>query len=669
MRVSRSLTIKQMAMVSVVALVTICIFITIQLFHFVDQRKNDYIRQMWSMSHTVRDPLAEAVMNVDIPRAQQLLNSLKTPGILARADVVLPGNVPGLYADFLPLRPVPPMVVRLFDLPVRLSVPLYGTESNLAARQPVAHLVMQIDAYRLYQFILSMLSTMVSAYLLLALVLTVAISWCMNRMLVHPLRALAQELNAMPLNSPNYHQLTLPPLHGDDELGLLVRTYNRNQMALEKAHDMMNRMSTRNPVTDLPNLTLFLPMLEQHLLSARRAPLFSVMLIGISTLQEAMGILDSEQRNRMLKTIVARIKSCMDEGNLLAQINHDRFVVLALDTEQPFEATHLAKRLIAEINQPVELPDYGIRPEANIGIAVCHKRSDEITDARAEVDLLMGQASSALNIVGRDDHHHFLFFEPELAQRARERLTQEDAILHGLKEGHFSLYLQPQLDLRTGKAVGAEALIRWHRQDGGSPLPSVFIPLAEETGGIVPLGEWAMEQVVRILAEWQPRGLRLPLALNVSGVQLSGSRFADHLTSLLEQYAIDATLLHLEVTETARIRDISHAAATLGQLRERGIRVALDDFGMGYAGLNYLQSLPVDIIKIDKSFVERLPQDGSLVRIVNAIAAELSLHVVAEGVETQEQCDWLQQNGIFCVQGYLFAPALPQDEFIRRYLT
>ena len=239
--------------------------------------------------------------------------------------------------------------------------------------------------------------------------------------------------------------------------------------------------------------------------------------------------------------------------------------------------------------------------------------------------------------------------------------------MSALTQGDFSLYLQPQIDLRTGRLAGAEALIRWNRQDGELMLPSEFIPLAEEVGGIEALGEWVITESMEILSTWQKQNIGVPISLNVSGVQIANLGYVELLERMLLEYQLDPHMLHLEVTETAYISNITQAAEMLARLRKIGIKIALDDFGMGYAGLNYLQHLPVDIIKIDKNFVDQIPHDDALVRIVASIAEVLALDVVAEGVESYTQCEWLLKHGIYYAQGYWFSPALPQDEFERKY--
>lgn len=573
MRVSRSLTIKQMAMVSVVALITICIFVVIQLFHFVDQRKEDYVQQLENLAHSVREPLSEAMLNMDAVRAQKILDSLVPIGILSRADVMLPNELQALKGRFPQERAVPEAVMKIFDLPVQVSMPLYGIERNIAARQPSSYLVLQADSFRIYQFILSTLSTMVSTYLLLALILTVAISWCMNRLLVYPLRALAQELRSMPLDTPNFHQLTPPPSHGDDELGLLVRNYNRNQQALEKAHQVMSRMSTRNPLTNLPNMTLFVPLLEQHLLVCRKEN-SGIVVINISTLQEAMGVLDTTQRDALLASLVSRLNECVSEADMLAQVNQDRFVVLVRNVERPHSLMLLAKNLMDSITRQLDLETLALRPTASIGISFYQPNAEETMDAKKEAELLLSQASSAMNMAMREGKNQILFFEPRLARKAKERLTKETEIMNALTQGDFSLYLQPQIDLRTGRLAGAEALIRWNRKDGELTLPSEFIPLAEEVGGIEALDEWVISESMKILSAWQKQNIGVPISLNVSGIQIANLSYVELLEKMLREYQLDPHMLHLEVTETAYISNMEQAAEMLARLRKIGIKIA-----------------------------------------------------------------------------------------------
>ncbi|ALV93965.1 biofilm formation regulator HmsP [Pantoea rodasii] len=664
LRVSRSLTIKQMATVSAVAMVTISIFIVIQLFHFVQQRRIDYAQQMENIAHTVRQPLSEAVLKGDIPQAERILNTLKPAGILSRADVVLPNAFQALHADFVPEKPVPRFVARLFELPVQITLPLYSVERT-GLPKPIAYLVLQADSSRVYQFLLSTLSTMITTYLLLALILSVAISWCINRLIVHPLRNLSRDLQELPPQAILTHKLDLPHNHRDDEIGMLIRSYNRNQQVLESIHDEMSRMTTHFAVTDLPNRALFLALLDQHASHRHRRQPWGVMVIRIETLQEANGVLSDEQRDTLMLTLVEKIRSTVDDHTLLAQTGPSDFALLMKRAHNPFRAMRLARNLMIRINQPVNLHQLQLRPNASIGLALY---DDSVVSAGEQLD----RATSAMMSARHQGKNQILFFDPALTERAQKRLTQEHDILQGLQDDQFALYLQPQINMATGELAGAEALLRMRMPDGSYGLSEEFIASAEEIGVISAIGRWVFEEACRILAAWQKQGINIPLSVNISAVQLRDASMVSHLQGLLERHRIAPGNFVLEITETAQIGDAEQAISLLRALQQTGVAVALDDFGMGYSNLNYLhqfKALPVNKLKMDRSFVAALPDDDTMVRIVSAIADIIHLDVIAEGVETEEQRDWLLARGITIGQGYLYAEALPLHIFNQRWLA
>ncbi|WP_053141609.1 MULTISPECIES: biofilm formation regulator HmsP [Erwiniaceae] len=662
MRVSRSLTIKQMATVSCVAAVTICIFIVIQLFHFVQQRRIDYAQQMENVAHTVRQPLSQAVLKADIPQAELILNSLKPAGILARAEVVLPNGLQALHTDFEPEKPVPEFIATLFELPVKITVPLYSVEP--ANPKPLALLVLQADSWRVYQFILSALSTMVTTYLLLALILSIAISWCINKLIVRPLRRIAMELQDLPPQEAISHQLTLPERHRDDELGMLIRSYNRNQQVGEAVHDEMSRLTTRFALTNLPNKTLFLALLEQHLNSVSDDDNFTLMVLRIETLQDANGVVKDEQRDALLLTLLEKIRNSIDSHTLVGQLSGSDFVLLVKRANKPFRAMRLARLLLLRLNQPVTLQDMQLRPNLSIGLAQREERDLTAQD-------FLSRAASAMMSARHQGKNQILFYDPMMMERAHKRLTQEHDILQGLEEEQFSLFLQPQIDMRNGKLVGAEALLRMRQPDGSWALPEDLIVNAEEIGVISALGRWVFEESCRVLAGWQKQGINLPLSVNLSAVQLREADMVTHLQDLIHRHQISPGSLMLEITETAQVGEPEQALQLLSELQKVGISVALDDFGMGYANLNWLsqfKSLPISKLKMDRSFVCVLPNDDTMVRIVAAIAEIIKLDVIAEGVETSQQRDWLLARGINIGQGYLYSEALPLPVFNRKYL-
>ena len=659
MRVSRSLTIKQMAMVAAVAVVFIFIFLVIQLFHFVQQSRYNTATQMESIARSVRQPLSTAILKANIPEAEAILNAIQPTGIVARADVVLPNQFQALRVRFLPERPVPVMVARLFELPVQISLPLYSTERP-GNPQPLAYLVLQADSWRMYKFILSTLSTLVTTYFLLALILTVAITWCINRLIVHPLRRIARELNHLDAQDAAGHQLALPRLHHDDEIGMLVRSYNRNQQMAMRQYDEMNTRTMRFPVTSLPNKALLMAMLEQSVIGSQTT---AVIVVACETLQDAAGALNDEQRELLLRQLAEKMKAQLMPRMMLAQVSHYDFAILAHGVREPWQAMSLSQKLMAALNEPVALENSALRPTASIGIAMYYG------DTSAEQ--LYRRAVSAALSARRAGKNQIQFFDEQQLTEAQQRLTEESDLLNALDNQAFAIWLQPQVALKTGEVVSAEVLLRQRQPDGEWVLPDDLIERIESSGLMVHIGSWILEESCRLLAAWQRRGIMMPLSVNISALQLLHDDMVASVMELLHRYHIEPGTLILEVTESRRIDDPDAAVAILRPLRHAGVKVALDDFGMGYASLRQLhrmKSLPLDVIKIDKNFINDLPDDSCMVRAIINLAHSLQLSVIAEGVENTAQRQWLIDEGVEVAQGYLFARALPPAQFEADFL-
>ncbi|KAB8311986.1 biofilm formation regulator HmsP [Rouxiella chamberiensis] len=656
MRVRRSLTIKQMAAVSSIAAVTICIFIVIQLFHFVQQRRDDYAQQLENIAHSVREPLSQAVLDVDLEETQDILNTLQPVGILSRADVVMPNQIAALHTHFPPGRPVPQWVTRGFNLPVTISVPLYSAAASPKAPKPLAYLVLQADSYRMYQFIVSALSTMLTTYLLLSLILTISVSWVVNRLIVKPLRTIARELESLPESEVPYHQLVLPERHEDDEIGMLVRSYNRNQQQLEKAQQSMN--DALLPAEDsLNNAEQFMLRLQHRLHSSEPEKGFHLLLIGIESLRDD---------GHVSCPLISSIMDVLPEHCLLARLSYNEFALLAGDVPRPFMAMRLARQIMERINAPQESDsgNMSLHPTGSIGI-VQHTGETPVTAQQ-----LMANARAARVSAYQQGKNQILFFEPELTEKIQKRLLQENEILHAMEQNDFTLFIQPQVNMETGTVLGAEALLRRKMANGSYGLESDFIVLAEEIGVMSMLGYKILELGCGILADWQQRGITLPLSVNLSGVQVQQRNFLPELRSLLSRYKINPGQLVLEITETARIDDLDRALLLLSELRAVGVSIELDDFGLGYSGLEYLnrlRSLPIDVIKIDRSFVSVLPEDEVMVNIVASIGRAMDIQLIAEGVETEAQRQWLLKENIRFGQGYLFSAPLSKEEFEQKF--
>lgn len=660
MRVSRSLTIKQMAMVSAVTMLFVFIFCVILLFHSVQQNRYNTASQLESIARSVREPLSASILKGDIPEAESILKRIQPAGIVSRADVVLPNQFQALRMSFIPERPVPMMVMRLFELPVQISLPLYSLERP-ANPQPLAYLVLQADSYRMYKFVMSWVATLVTTYLLLTLMLSVALTWCINRLIVHPLRRIARELNDISPQEHMGHQLPLPRLHHDDEIGMLVRSYNINQQRVLRQQEEVSNNATRFPVSDLPNKAFLMALLEQ---TVARQQTTALMVIACETLQDTTGVLKESQREMLLLTLVEKIKSVLAPRMVLTQVSGYDLVVIAHGVKEPWHAITLGQQVLTVINERLPIQGIQLRPSASIGIAMYY--------GGLTAEQLYRRAFSAAFTARRKGKNQIQFFDPEQMEKAQQRLTEESDILTAMDNRQFALWLQPQVDLRTDEVTSAEALLRMQQPDGTWELPEGMIERIESCGLMVTVGYWVLEESCRQLAAWQQRGITLPLSVNLSALQLMHPTMVPDMLELIHRYRIQPHTLILEVTESHCIDNPDDAVAILKPLRNAGIRIALDDFGMGYSGLRQLQhmkTLPVDVLKIDKTFVKGQPEDCSLVQAIIQMAHSLNLHVTAEGIDAEAQREWLAAAGVESGQGFLFGRAVPTDTFERRYLA
>jgi len=648
-----------MAMVTAVTMVFVFVFCVILLFHAIQQNRYNTATQLESIARSIREPLSAAILKGDIPQAESIIKSIKPAGVVSQADVVLPNQFQALRMNFIPERPVPVMVKRLFEMPVQISLPVYSLQRP-ANPQPLAYLVLQSDSWRMYKFVISWVSTLVTTYLLLTLMLTVALTWCINRLIVHPLRKIARELDTLSPQQQVGHQLPVPRLHHDDEIGMLIRSYNLNQQRMMRQHEELNHNATRFAVSDLPNKAFLMALLEQ---AVKRQQTFALMVVACETLQDTAGVLKESQREMVLLTLVEKLKSVLSPRMVLTQVSAYDFVIIANGVKEPWHAITLGQQVLTVMNERLPVQGIQLRPSASIGIAMFN--------GILTAEQLFRRAFSAAFTARQKGKNQIQFFEPEQMEKAQQRLSEENDILTALDHNHFAIWLQPQVELHTGKVKSAEALLRMRQADGSWELPEGLIDRIENCGLMVTVGQWVLEESCRVLSAWQSRGVMMPLSVNLSALQLMHPNMVPELLELIKRYRIQPDTLILEVTESRRIDDPNEAVAILRPLRNAGVRIALDDFGMGYAGLRQLQhmkALPVDVLKIDKAFVDGLPDDSSMVEAIIQMAHSLKLEIIAEGIETEAQRSWLANAGVECGQGYLFAKAVPHDIFESRYL-
>jgi diguanylate cyclase (GGDEF)-like protein len=366
--------------------------------------------------------------------------------------------------------------------------------------------------------------------------------------------------------------------------------------------------------------------------------------------------------DQVLKICAQRFAEALRESDLIAHISGDEFVVLLERCNDPAAAIAVARKLLAAAARPILLNGQELALTASVGIAL---HPADGTDG----ETLLKHADIALFRAKEQGRNNYQFYSAQMNTHTAERLALEAKLRHALARGELSLHYQPKLDIRTRQVTGVEALLRWNNPELGAVSPATFIPLAEETGLIVPIGAWVLLEACKQAKRWQDSGLPgVRVAVNLSARQFRDPMLGQTIGRAFSESGLDPRLLELEITESMVMQEPEKAAALLKDLKSMGLHLSIDDFGTGYSSLAYLKRFPIDSLKIDRSFVKDIPgnaDDLAITQAVVAMAHGLRLRTVAEGVETQEQLEWLKRFGCDEVQGYLFSKALPADEMGR----
>ena len=415
-------------------------------------------------------------------------------------------------------------------------------------------------------------------------------------------------------------------------------------------------------LTGLPNRTLLRDRMEQMLAAAHRdRHKFALLVLDLDRFKYVNDSMGHTVGDKLLQAVAQQMLKCVREGDTVARIGGDEFVVLLRETDAD-GAAHMADKLLQLLSAPYDVGGLQISPHASIGISI-------YPDNAHDLDTLLKTADVAMYRAKDEGRNNFQFFATEMNFHANRLFSMEKDLRLALQNNEFSLHYQPLVDLYSGAVCGAEALLRWKHPQQGFISPAEFIPVAEETGQILPIGEWVLRTACAQLAAWRKLGLPVfPLAVNLSIRQLRQANLVQLIAQVLEENGLHASDLELELTEGIMLGDTQMARAFLTQINERGIGLSIDDFGTGYSSLSYLKNLPVNKLKIDRSFVRDIATDANDAAIAYAIitlAHQFDLRVVAEGAETLEQVDFLRTRGCDEIQGYYYSRPLPADEFVR----
>ena len=452
----------------------------------------------------------------------------------------------------------------------------------------------------------------------------------------------------------------------DDEGDLASYVCFFSDISERKASEQrIHRLAYYDALTHLPNRTLFQDRLHTALQSAERQKSWVVlMFLDLDRFKPINDSLGHAAGDRMLKDMATRLLGCVDDDDTVARMGGDEFTLLlqpgATREIALNRAIHVAEQILSSLVKPFVLENREFFVTASIGIALSPQDGNELSQ-------LMKNADTAMYHAKERGKNNFQFYQADMNATALERLELESDLRHALEQEEFVLYYQPQFSGDGKRLTGTEALLRWRHPRRGLVPPGDFIPVLEELGLVVEVGDWVLAEACRQLKAWHAAKVRVPkVSVNISARQFSDGQLGTRIATILQETGLPPACLELELTESILMREVNEAMQILDSLKNLGLSIAVDDFGTGYSSLNYLKQFPIDVLKIDRSFVDGLPsgeQDAQIARAIIAMAHSLNLAVIAEGVETHEQLEFLREHGCDEVQGYLFGRPMPANRF------
>ena len=447
-----------------------------------------------------------------------------------------------------------------------------------------------------------------------------------------------------------------------DEHGIITNFVSVAEDISERKHaeSTIRHLAYYDPLTGLPNRRLFRDRLEQARTAVQRnSDIFALMYLDLDRFKNVNDTLGHEIGDLLLKAASQRISDCLRKGDAMARLGGDEFAIIIADVKQQESLAKVADKIIRAVQEPFLLNGFELFTSTSIGISVY---PNDTTD----LDVLVKNADVALYRAKEHGRNNYQFFIEDMNARSMERLVMESRLRHAIAREELLLYYQPQIDIGSGRVIGVEALVRWRSPELGMVLPSDFIPLAEETGLIVPLGDWVLHAACRQLRAWRDAGLQLErIAVNLSPRQFRQAGLDETVESAIGAAGLDGSSLEVEITENTAMNNPELSQVILDSLRSIGVQIAIDDFGTGYSSLANLKHFPVTRLKIDQAFVRDVaedPDDAAIVLAVIGMAHSLKLRVIAEGVENEAQLGFLRSNGCDEAQGYLFSRPLAAAE-------
>ncbi len=433
--------------------------------------------------------------------------------------------------------------------------------------------------------------------------------------------------------------------------------------SVKQSQEQIQFLAHHDPLTELPNRLLFNARLEHALQRAHREQhRVAVLFLDLDNFKAINDSLGHPVGDSLLQEVAARLSGLLREEDTVARVAGDEFIIILDEVSGPEDVSLVAEKLLAAFDDPIKLEHQDLHITISIGIVLFPDDGKNVTE-------LVKNADAAMYHSKENGRNRFSFYTSELTAEASEQLRIGNELRGALKRSELSLHYQPQYALADGRLVGAEALLRWSHPELGMISPARFIPVAESTGLIIPIGGWVLRTACQQVKEWRDQGLDIDrISVNVAGQQIDQMDILQAVHTVLDKTGLDASMLELEVTETFIMQRAEQAISVLEQLRDMGVTLAIDDFGTGYSSLSYLKRLPLHRLKVDKSFVDGVtddPNDMAIAKAVIALAQSLDLDVIAEGVETEGQEAFLKAEGCNEVQGYYYSRPVPPEEFVK----
>lgn len=671
-RIQRSLALQQAAQAVLAACVIGLLLSSLEMgwVTWREREKADALtRQILDL---VEGSAAAAAWNLDDSLAEQIGASALSIDAVAGIEIHVDGQAPlwslyrlpdGSFSNSAPPSAAPGALGSLIFADMgKGQRTLFRPTADGAAHPPIGTLVIRLDASRLSADFSALLAASLLGGMVRNLLLGLALTLLFHRFMIRPMVAVAHAVDRINPGDPGRMRVPVPAGHEQDELGGLVARINSTLERLDLSQQALRNAATRDALTQLPNRALLNERLEHALArAARSSKQVAVLFLDLDRFKTVNDSLGHEIGDQFLRAVACRLRDTLRTSDTVGRLGGDEFLLIIDEIEAPKEAIHIADRVLAALARPLKLSGHQFHPTASIGMSLWPDDGQEVGALLRSADIAMYAAKNAGGACWR-------MFSTEMADGAMLRLRTEARLRAAELRGEFELFYQPKISPMDRSLTGVEALLRWRTEDG-YVAPAQFIPLAEETGLIRPIGQWVLNEACRQAALWRLQHGDVPVAVNVSARQFNDETFPDRVASVLAAHDLPPSLLTLEITETMAMSEARGDFAILRRLHDIGVGLAIDDFGTGYSSLSHLRRMPLTVLKIDQCFMEEVPRDTAIAITILELGQRLGLEIVAEGVETMAQFEWLRQQACATIQGFLIAPPLPAKDLENRFLN